>query len=274
MKTFKGARTCSIGGSGTWALDFPEALGHDVTDILHDIDTPFGPVPTVKVFEVAGHFVLRIPTHGWHFPVPTIDDTLALFWLLNEMGVNQVITDASVGGIRAAPGSIVIPDDVVITAQGRLAGAQLAATLGRNPWVRMKDPFCTHIREALEDASVNLNPSIGGTYYTTPLSVFETEAEVQSIHASGATVVGQVCGQEAICARLSEMCYGVINPVANWAEGLGEGDDWDMGNYYEEIAVPMVSIIWETLENVVGGHRSCPSVGVGIDTYTKGEQSA
>jgi purine nucleoside phosphorylase len=134
----------------------------------------------------------------------------------------------------------------------------------------MKDPFCPHIRYALRNASAKLNPVIGGTYHTTPLSVFETEAEVQSIYASGATIVGQVCGQEAICARLTEICYATINPVANWAEGLGTVDDWDMGNYYERIAVPMASVIWATLENIVLGH-SCPSFGVGIDTYTKGE---
>jgi purine nucleoside phosphorylase len=294
------ARTASIGGSGTWALDrnprragFPEELagagGTAVVARVSEIATPFGQVPVVKVLDVRSQPVLRIPVHGWRFPVPSLDNTLAVFWLLSKLGVEQIVVDASVGGVRAEPWDVVVPDDVVIDVAAKQAVPRLAFELGRSPWVRMKDPFCSRLRSALsasitryadEAAQLGLHSLgrliEGGVYHTTPLSVFETATEIREIRGNGATVVGQSTGQEVACARVCGMCFAVMNPVANFAEGL-EGGAWIEGGmveFYEELALPMATALWWTLEEIVTQERTCEchaiATGVDVDRYIWG----
>ena len=202
-------RTTSIGGSGTWALDrdprragFPEELESGgegaVVARFRGLATPFGEVPLVKLLDVGGQPVLRVPVHGWHFPVPSLDDTLSVFWLLAQLGVEQIVVDASVGGVRAEPWDVVVPDDVITDGVIKQAVPRLAAELRRSPWVRMKDPFCSRLRQSLRcsvqrfsqdpvsGALHRLGRLIdGGTYYTTPLSVFETRAAARLRGSAG-----------------------------------------------------------------------------------------
>ena len=280
--------TCSIGGSGTWALDrlagrggFPEEIASDaVIETIRDYRTPFGLVPLFKVLDVDGYPVLRVPMHGWRFPVPEAKNTLALFWLLAHFHVKQIVVDASVGGIWATPWDIVVPDDVFVDSTAKVALRELAARISRSPWVRMKEPFCPRIREALMHSArrYSLGDLVVGTYYSTPISVFEAEFEVRMIADTDATVVGQSCGLEAACARLYGMCYGAINPVANYAEGLGD-EEWIEGGmeaYYDQIALPVAEIVWQALKEVVKQDRTCDCASyanVGLDKYTQGRGS-
>ena len=287
------ARTGSIGGSGTWVLDqdparrgFPEELDcagdQVVLARLSDIETPFGAVPTVKVLDVDGSPVIRIPVHGWRFPFPTVEHTLAVYWLLLQLGVEQVAVDASVGGVTAGPWDVVVPDDVFATEEGKVAVARLGHALQRTPWVRMGQPFCPRIRRALAASFLRLaqeeeavGPAVfhnlieGGLYYTTPLSVFETVAEIRHIQSLGGTVVGQSMGQEAAAARVCGICMAVINPVANHAEGLERGVwiEGGMEAFYDAIAVPMGHVVWWTLQQLVKhtGECECKSATEGAD---------
>jgi len=277
------APTVSIGGSGTWALDrdprrhgFPEELdlagSTAVAFRSSEVETPFGAVPLVKVLDVKGRPVLRVPVHGWRFPIPGLDDTLAVFWLLSQLGSEQIVVDASVGGVRAKPWDVVVPHDVVIDSTAKTAVPRLAFELGRSPWVRMKDPLCPRLRRSLvaaikaypkDNAAQSLHPLgeliEGGVYYTTPLSVFETATEVELIRRAGATVVGQSTGQEVACARTLGMCFAVMNPVANYAEGIeaGEWVEGGMDTFYDDLALPMATVLWRTLEDIVTQDRTC-----------------
>jgi len=292
-------KTASIGGSGTWALDrdpsrrgFPEELDcageRTVLGSFYDVETPFGPVPSAKALDVDGFPVIRVPVHGWRFPVPTTENTLAVFWLLSHLGVEQVVVDASVGGVKAEPWDVVIPEDVMVHDEAKLAVTRLAVELGRTPWVRMAQPFCPGIRRALatsfrrltEEGDEKLSGVFrrlidGGLYYTTPLSVFETAAEVRFIESLGATVVGQSMGQEAAAARVCGMCLAVINPVANYAEGLG-GGVWIEGGmeaFYSRIALPMAQVVYWALQDVVANGTGCNCKvaigGTNISTFTE-----
>ena len=282
------ARTVSIGGSGTWALDrdpcrqgFPEELGVDAASTVvfraSDVETPFGAVPAIKVLDVKGHPVLRVPVHGWRFPIPRLDDTLAVFWVLSQLNAQQILVDASVGGVRAKPWDVVVPGDVVIDSTAKAAVPRLAFELGRSPWVRMKDPLCPRLRRSLaaavqrypqDNAAHELHPLgeliEGGVYYTTPLSVFETATEVELIRRAGATVVGQSTGQEVACARTLGMCFAVINPVANYAEGI-EGGEWIQGGmdtFYDDVSLPMATVLWRALEDIVAQERTCECLAI------------
>jgi 5'-methylthioadenosine phosphorylase len=279
-------RTASIGGSGTWALDraatyrgfpetLPEAGPQSVWARFADVDTPFGPIPQVKLIVVEGQPVIRIPAHGWRFPLPGLDDTLAVFWLLSRLAVEQALVDASVGGIRAKPWDVVVPDDVLVNDHAKLAVTRLGQALGRTPWVRMADPFCPRLRRVLISALKRYQTAQtphhplgelmdGGLYVCTPLSVFETAAEIRLLHAAGATVVGQSMGQEAAAARVCGICLAVVNPVANYAEGLGGGVwiEGGMDRFYEECALPMGLVVYWALQEAVAQPRDCRCTSV------------
>lgn len=269
-------RTATVGGSGTLAFDtpkgpgFPEALTNINVDkilLFVDVKTPYGNVPMVKLFKVGSYPVVRIPMHGWRLPVANLDHTLATFWLLYKLGVEQVITEASVGGIRAKPLDVVIPDDVYIHEPAKVAMAQLAIMLDLDPWVRMNQPFCPRLRSELSTSVLQVKEEgyqlgeliKGGVYWTMPLGPFETAFEITVIKTHGSTVVGQSSGQEAMAARLLGMCFAVVNPVVNYAEGL-EGATWSgsegMDNMYQQIATPMALTVYKTLERIVKQQRS------------------
>jgi hypothetical protein len=60
------------------------------------------------------------------------------------------------------------------------------------------------------------------------------------------------------------MCYAVINPVANLAEGLEDGA-WIQGGmdtFYEDVALPMASVLWRTLHAVVQQDRTCECLAI------------
>ena len=300
----RSVRTASIGGSGTWALDqgpgrggFPEELDcageSTVVARFPEIATPFGSIPRAKIMDVNGFPVIRIPVHGWRVPHATVENTLAVFWLLSQLGSEQIVVDASVGGVTAGPWDVVIPDDVVVNDAAKLGIARLALELDRTPWVRMMDPFCPRIRRVL-GASVErfgageaqgdhheLGRLVeGGLYYTTPLSIFETAAEVRAIQSAGATVVGQSTGQEVAAARVCGMCMAVVNPVANYAEGL-EGGAWisgGMAGFYDECAIPMGLVVYWTLQEVVGQERDCACLSIAesvdVSKYTPGSEAS
>jgi len=284
-------KTAWIGGSGTFSMDtigigFPEALScagpNTVTLKLKDVETPFGKVPVVKLIDVKGFPVLRIPYHGWRLPEATIENTLATFWFLYQFDVKQVVVDASVGGLKAKPWDYVIPSDVLLHPIAKEKVANLARELGKDPWVRMYKPFCPRITQTLADQSFRLKREgteepthpIGeiitsGTTITTPLSVFETATEIAYYRNTvpDAVVVNQSTGQEAAAARILGMCIGFLNPVANYAEGLENGA-WMPGGmlqFYKDVAMPTGVITYRVLTDIVNQPRDCQCAAISSD---------
>lgn len=261
-----------VGGSGTWALDTDEHKFRQTTteligqnEMVHrftEVETPLGNVPIVWLFHVQCVPIVRISIHGWRFPIPTIQHTMATFWLLHELGIQQVIVDASVGGVQAAPWDLVIPNDVIVNDYAKWQIVSLAPAVGSHIWVRMDQPFCPRLgrilyqaaekyqRQAKETDARQFGKTLGGTYYTMPLTVFETPAEIEDLCRRNVTVVGQSTGQEAIAARYCKMCFAVINPVVNYAEGL-ECATWSAGqrmeDLYEDLALSMATVMFNAL---------------------------
>jgi purine nucleoside phosphorylase len=277
--------TAWIGGSGTFwedriGMGFPEVLScagpKTVVGVFRDVSTPFGDVPIVKLIDVDGSPVVRVPYHGWRLPEATIKHSLATFWMLYKLGVYQVVIDASVGGIRAKPWDYIVPDDVFIHPVIKEKVANLASVLGKDPWVRMYKPFCPRIRQVLidhcqkvkqEGADQPTHPigSVigGGTTITTPLSVFETKVEIDfySTTIPTAVCVNQSTGQEVAAARILGMCVAVVNPVANYAEGLGNGswmpEKGGMKKFYRDVALPTGIITYRAVKDVLHQIRDC-----------------
>lgn len=277
----KPALVASVGGSGTWAMDmagpgFPEGMpeaGVKTAFAFRQVQTPFGPIPEVKTLIIAGFPVIRIPVHGWHFPIPNLKDTNATFWLLYHLGIKKVIVDASVGGIKAKPWDVVVPDDVFINDGAKLEILELTKEIDSDPRKRMAEPFCPILRRCLI-AAVKRLPSLQkafphaplgdlhekGAYYTMPLTVFETPAEIKDLKRRGFLVVGQSSGQEALAARLCGMHFAVVNPVVNFAEGL-EGASWSAGEtmaeLYTRIAPTMGLVVIEALKLILQTETNC-----------------
>jgi purine nucleoside phosphorylase len=277
--------TASIGGSGTFwedriGMGFPEVLScagpKTVVEVFRDVSTPFGDVPIVKLIDVDGFPVVRVPYHGWRLPEATVENTLATFWLLYQLGIEQVVVDASVGGIRAKPWDFVIPSDVLINDRAKEAVALLARELGKDPWVRMLNPFCPRIRKILLTESRRLKREgteepthpigeviDGGVTVITPLSVFETACEVRFYKEviPDAVCVNQSTGQEAALARVLGMCIAFLNPVANYAEGLEDAswmpEEGGMQKFYQDVAMPAGVITYRTTAGIVKQKRSC-----------------
>ncbi|MHB1134740.1 MAG: phosphorylase family protein [Chloroflexota bacterium] len=264
-------RTAWIGGSATWGARCPEDFAPQVEVVpLDGFETPFGRSIPWKLLWSEGAPILRVRMHGWHRNNPDLDysHTLQVFYVLRALGVEQAVVDASVGGVTAKPWDIVIPDDFLTLDQTtRFEARRYAAVVGMRRQVRLVEPFCPRLREALAvatRASADLLPAHsqlheGGTYFNTPLGPFETAAEIRVFKEQGATVVGMTLAMEAMLARLNRMCLASLDVVANWAEGL-EGGEWVQGGmyeFYEQCAVALGQIGLRAVTAVAKQQRHC-----------------
>lgn len=277
-------RTASIGGSGTGSMEFPEQLPffeHGMLrEIVNNVQTPFGVVPVIKLMVVRGHIVPRIPFHGWKKlgksgVNATVEATQAVFWMLRHLGVEQVIVDASCGGIGIKPTDVVIPDNFFVFPDVKYAISKLCHSFGITPWMRMAEPACPRLRTAWLEAfagmtgeELGITGTIhdGGKAVTTPLSLFETSWEIETYEKMGASTVNQSTGQEVYAARAMGMCIAHANPVANYAEGLKDGawnPEYGMAEYYNKCAMPVGIATWKALESIVGREITCNCASYG-----------
>lgn len=289
-------QVAAIGGSGTWAEDMNPTEGKPFPEMLScvkrgwvthfdEVETPFVVIPWVRIIDVAGHPIVFTRMHGWdswRLGTEAFEATKGVFWLLHKLDVQQVVTVASVGGIRAQPGDLVIPDDLVLNNPAKLAVSDFAGKLGLTVWKRMDGILCPRLGEILADAVTEVRDNgeyelgtliEGGVHHVTPPGVFETPAEIRIMRDTDplAVVVGQSL-YEAAFAQVCGMCMGALNNVANYAAGLTgpEGEAWSeaeggMGQLYRNCAEPMALILWHALEKIVVQERVCDCRAIAED---------
>lgn len=232
-----------VGGSGTAAIEFPEALEDGRVRVLDGslrVDTPFGPGPLLKHIAVSGadgtsREALVARSHGWERGRSRSEAALALFWVLQQAGVRRVISEAGSGSITQnfRPRDLVLPHDVIdLTPQ---VGGRLAPD-----WVvLMRTPFCPEIREALliqaqawaaDKATRAFDRAV---YAAREGTRFESAAEVAAFGRLGADVTGHAIAPEVYLAREIGACYAALTIVLNYAEGVRPTWDFDL---LEEIA--------------------------------------
>jgi 5'-methylthioadenosine phosphorylase len=227
-----------VGGSGTAAIEFPEALGDERVRILDDsisVETPFGRSPVVK------HIAVRMPgggerealiarMHGWQHNGSRHEAALALFWLFREAGVRRVLAEAGSGSITQhfRPRDLVLPHDLLDFTPS--VGGRLDAEVV----VLMREPFCPDIRAALwthasswaaDKATRAFNRAV---YATGQGPRFETAAEVIAFARLGADVIGQAIAPEVFLAREIGACYAAMTLVLNYAEGVRPHWDFEL----------------------------------------------
>ncbi len=213
-------RIAIVGGSGLTWLDTLKVEQQKV------VVTPYGDPSAPLTFGQFGKLpVVFLPRHGAGHTIPPHKvNYRANIWALHNVGVKQIISVASVGGITMEPGILCIPDQIIDYTWGR---EHTYVEPGQSPvkHVDFTDPYCEDLRQALIKAgmSASLRLKKDGCYGATQGPRLESAAEVQRMHRDGCDLVGMTGMPEAALARELGLCFAHLTLVVNWAAGLGKG---------------------------------------------------
>ncbi|MFN8526347.1 MAG: phosphorylase [Chloroflexota bacterium] len=224
-----------IGGSGTWAITFPEDVADpDVTVVQRDLvfDTPYGTSPPLKLLRLnpsapdhVAKDVLHVPMHGWRrdSDYTRLDSSEQLFWLFREAGVKQILVEASVGGLNhlLEPNDIVVPHDFIDERVSR--SIKFVSNVGV---LRMRKPMCPSLGNVLiSEAEKHYRRVMRrGISIVFEGPRIESPAEIALMRQQGGDIVGQSATPEVYLARSIGAHIAFLNIVSNYAEGVN--DDW------------------------------------------------
>lgn len=193
------------------------------------VSTPFGePSEPVTVGEVAGRRVAFLPRHGrdHRFP-PHQVNYRANLWALRAVGARQVLAPCAVGSLRTelAPGTVVVPDQVVDRTWGR-AQTIYETTTGPVVHLPFADPYCPRGRQAVLESSGSGPLAVvdGGTLVVVNGPRFSTRAESRWHAAAGWSLVGMTGMPEASVARELGLCYTSVALVTDLDAGVEAGE--------------------------------------------------
>ena len=212
-----------IGGTGLTQLS-------GLTIIKRDkINTHYGPPSADFVTgELNQKEVIFLARHGNpHTIAPHKINYRANIWGLKQLGAEQIIAVAAVGGIteEMTPAHIAIPDQIIDYSHDR----KHTFFEDENYPVTHIDftyPYSQKLRSALITAAAkaNINISLSGTYGCTQGPRLETAAEIKRMEKDGCNIVGMTGMPEAALAKELGMDYAAISVIANWAAGKTAGE--------------------------------------------------
>ncbi|MGZ8186555.1 MAG: S-methyl-5'-thioinosine phosphorylase [Methylobacter sp.] len=212
-----------IGGTGLTRIN-------DLRIIKRDrLATPYG-APSAEFItgELNGRKVIFLARHGNpHTLAPHKINYQANIWGLKQLGVEQIIAVAAVGGIthEMAPAHIAIPDQIIDYSYGRMH----TFFDDENDTVTHIDftyPYSQKLRSRLITAAAKANIKISplGTYGSTQGPRLDTAAEIKRMERDGCDLVGMTGMPEAALAKELGMDYAAISVIANWAAGKTAGE--------------------------------------------------
>jgi 5'-methylthioinosine phosphorylase len=210
-----------IGGSGLSQLANLEVTRRWVAR------TPYGePSGPLTFGRLCGIDVVFLARHGYgHTIAPHEVNYRANLRALKDVGATEIVSVASVGGIRAdlPPGSLVVPDQIIDYTWGR------RSTFFDGPGtavhhVDFTEPYSSRLRSRILKAAAACGEKVanGGVYAATQGPRLETAAEINRLERDGATIVGMTGMPEAVLARELDLDYAAITVVANFAAGRGD----------------------------------------------------
>jgi 5'-methylthioadenosine phosphorylase len=207
-----------IGGTGLTQLSNLEITRREV------VRTPYGePSGALTFGRIAGKDVVFLARHGYgHTIPPHMVNYRANIWALQAQGLTEVVSVASVGGIRAdlGPGVIVVPAQIIDYTWGRRSTYHEGED-GAVVHVDFTHPYCDSLRQRILTAAREAAQPVvdGGVYAATQGPRLETAAEIDRFERDGADMVGMTGMPEAGLAREAQLCYAAIAVVANFAAG-------------------------------------------------------
>ncbi|MEW6570108.1 MAG: MTAP family purine nucleoside phosphorylase [Nitrospirota bacterium] len=251
------AKKAFIGGSSTFAINFPEDLKHQGAKIIarKTFATPFGKSPEITIFEINREPVLTVKMHGWRSGVSRADASRRVFWVFEKAGVKIVLAEGGVGTVRQnfRLRDFIIPDDYIDLSLRK------DVSLSDKYLLIMRDPICPELSTMLIQTSKRLFTDRNvnrGIYAVTDGRHFESRAEVRMIRTLGGDVIGQSLCPEVYLAREIGACYAGIYLIVNRAEGVGR--NWSHAKlrkvFYSE-AMNVGKIIIESLKQIEPGQR-------------------
>lgn len=229
-------KTAIIGGTGLTRLTDWAVTRREV------IETPYGPPSSELIFgKLNSHEFVFLARHGdpHRFP-PHKVNYRANISALKQVGVTSILAVAAVGGIGndAAPGKIVIPNQIIDYTYGRI-NTFYEDDLDAVTHIDFSHPYSHKLREKILEVAhqVEVDAVDGGVYGCTQGPRLETCAEISRMERDGCTLVGMTGMPEAALAREAEIDYACLAVVANWAAGKSEAETITM----EEIEANLTS---------------------------------
>lgn len=193
------------------------------------ITTPYGsPSADFITSELDQKQVIFLARHGNPHTIPPHKiNYRANIWGLKQLGVQQIIAVAAVGGIteKMVPAHIAIPDQIIDYSYSRkhtfFEDESTPVT-----HIDFTYPYSQKLRSALITAAAKVNISISpiGTYGCTQGPRLETTAEIKRMENDGCDMVGMTGMPEAALAKELSMEYAAIAVIANWAAGKTAGE--------------------------------------------------
>ncbi len=207
-----------FGGSGFYRfLD-------DVTEV--EVDTPFGPPSApIAIGTVADKTVAFLPRHGAHHQfAPAQIPFRANVWAMHALGVTNVFGPCASGSLqrRVAPGSFVVPDQLVDRTWGRTDTFFDGTLDGPVHHVAFGDPYDADLRQVAIDAceAEGVEVHDGGTVVTIQGPRFSTRAESQWFGSHGWEVINMTQHPEAALCREAGLRYAAIALITDYDAGL------------------------------------------------------
>lgn len=220
-----------IGGTGLTQLANLEMTRRQI------VRTPYGEASGPLTYgKLNGRDVIFLARHGYgHTIPPHAVNYRANVWALQAEGVSNVVSVASVGGIRAdlTPGVLAVPRQILDYTYGRehtfFDGPDEPVT-----HVDFTHPYCEALRGKLLAAAKRVAQPIvdGGVYAATQGPRLESASEIDRLERDGADMVGMTGMPEAGLARELGLRYAAVAVVVNYAAGRGESAD---GIHLEQI---------------------------------------
>ena len=207
-----------IGGSGLTHLANLSVSRREL------VRTPYGePSGPLTLGAISGQATIFLARHGYGHTIPPHEvNYRANIWALKEMGATEIISVASVGGIREdmKPGDIVVPHQIIDYTWGRRStfheGEHCTVT-----HIDFTDPYDEALRQRIIQAARASGVTVGdgGTYGTTQGPRLETAAEINRMARDGCDMVGMTGMPEAVLARELGLPYAALIVIANYAAG-------------------------------------------------------
>ncbi|MDF9408068.1 MAG: S-methyl-5'-thioinosine phosphorylase [Pelotomaculum sp. PtaB.Bin013] len=251
-----------IGGSSTFSINFPEDLKRDDVQIITTgltINTPYGMSPPFKLFMLKKKKIITLKMHGWRGSILRADASRQVFWVLREAGVKKIVSEGGVGSINRLlrPRDVIVPTDYLDFSMRKDVG------LGGSYLLTMRKCVCPDIRKEL--VRIAECEAVGrvfdrGVYAVTDGRHFESPAEIEMLYRLGADVVGQSMCPEVYLAREIGACYGRLDMVVNYAEGvIKEWDYEEMAGIFYNEPLRIGNILLHTLDRIDPGQScGCP----------------
>lgn len=217
-----GAKIAIIGGTGLTTLKDLEITRREM--VHTPWGEPSGPVIHGKLF---GKEVAFLARHGYAHNIPPHKvNYRANVWALKQIGADQIVAVAAVGGIHRefTPARLGFPEQIIDYTFGR-GHTFFEDGLSHVVHVDFTRPYEHGLREVLVRAgrAAGIGAWERGTYGATQGPRLETAAEVDRLERDGCDMVGMTGMPEAALAREADIGYAHCCVCTNAAAGRGEG---------------------------------------------------